>query len=237
MIETKQKEITIFESFSKMVDVIKLEKREISAIYFYAIMNGIIQLSLPLGIQTIINFSQAAAGSNSLPVSIILLIAIVLIGIIISGVVQVNQMKIVEKIEQSIFTTFSLDFSFKIPKIDSKEINNAHLPELMNRFFEVGSIQKGLSKILLDIPLAVIQIIFGLVLLFFYNSTFIVLGLLLILLLFFIFKYTTKKGLIASYNESENKYEVASWLEEIARSYKTFKISSQDNFHLKKTIH
>jgi ABC-type bacteriocin/lantibiotic exporter with double-glycine peptidase domain len=54
-------------------------------------------------------------------------------------------------------------------------------------------------------------------------------------LLFFIFKYTTQKGLVASYNESENKYEVASWLEEIARSYKTFKISSQNNFHLKKT--
>jgi ABC-type bacteriocin/lantibiotic exporter with double-glycine peptidase domain len=105
----------------------------------------------------------------------------------------------------------------------------------MNRFFEIISLQKGLSKILLDIPLAVIQIVFGLVLLSFYNSTFIVLGLLLILLLFFIFKYTTKKGLVASYNESENKYEVASWLEEIARSYKTFKISSQNNFHLKKT--
>jgi ABC-type bacteriocin/lantibiotic exporter with double-glycine peptidase domain len=144
-------------------------------------------------------------------------------------------MKIVEKIEQSIFTRFSLDFAHKIPKIESSELNNNHLPELMNRFFEVINLQKGLSKILLDIPLAVIQIIFGLVLLSFYNATFIVLGLLLILLLFFIFKYTTKKGLIASYNESENKYEVASWLEEIARSYKTFKISSQNSFHLKRT--
>ena len=105
----------------------------------------------------------------------------------------------------------------------------------MNRFFEVINLQKGLSKILLDIPLAVIQIVFGLVLLSFYNSTFIILGLLLILLLYFIFNYTSKKGLIASYNESENKYEVASWLEEIARSYKTFKISSQNNFHLKRT--
>jgi ABC-type bacteriocin/lantibiotic exporter with double-glycine peptidase domain len=154
---------------------------------------------------------------------------------LVSGIVQVNQMKIVEKIEQSIFTRFSLDFANKIPKIESSELNHNHLPELMNRFFEVISLQKGLSKILLDIPLAVIQIIFGLVLLSFYNSTFIVLGLLLILLLFFIFKYTTQKGLVASYNESENKYEVASWLEEIARSYKTFKISSQNNFHLKKT--
>jgi ABC-type bacteriocin/lantibiotic exporter with double-glycine peptidase domain len=59
--------------------------------------------------------------------------------------------------------------------------------------------------------------------------------LLLIALLFFIFKYTNNKGLAASYNESGDKYEVASWLEEIARSYKTFKISSQHNFHLIKT--
>ena len=227
--------ISIRESLYKFFDIIRLEKKEVTAIYFYAILSGVIQLTLPLGIQTIINFSQAAAGNRELPVSIILLIFIVLIGILVTGILQVNQMKIVEKIEQSIFTRFSLEFAHKIPRIDSSELNKNHLPELMNRFFEVINLQKGLSKILLDIPLAVIQIIFGLVLLSFYNSTFIVLGLLLILLLFFIFKYTANKGLIASYNESENKYEVASWLEEIARSYKTFKISSQNSFHLKKT--
>jgi ABC-type bacteriocin/lantibiotic exporter with double-glycine peptidase domain len=228
-------DISVKASLDKFLKMIKLEKKEVTAIYFYAILSGVIQLTLPLGIQTIINFSQASAGIGELPVSIILLIIIVLVGILVSGIVQVNQMKIVEKIEQSIFTRFSLDFAHKIPKIESSELNNNHLPELMNRFFEVINLQKGLSKILLDIPLAVIQIVFGLLLLSFYNSTFIVLGLLLILLLFFIFKYTTQKGLIASYNESENKYEVASWLEEIARSYKTFKISSQNNFHLRKT--
>ncbi|MCE2843908.1 MAG: ABC transporter ATP-binding protein/permease [Sediminibacterium sp.] len=228
-------DISLRESLNKFIKIIRLEKKEVTAIYFYAVLSGVIQLTLPLGIQTIINFSQAAAGTANLPVSIILLIFIVLIGILVSGILQVNQMKIVEKIEQSIFTRFSLDFANKIPKIDSKELNNDHLPELMNRFFEVINLQKGLSKILLDIPLAVIQIVFGLVLLSFYNSTFIILGLLLILLLYFIFNYTSKKGLIASYNESENKYEVASWLEEIARSYKTFKISSQNNFHLKRT--
>jgi len=227
--------ISIKGSLNKFFSVIRFEKKEITAIYFYAILSGIIQLSLPLGIQTIINFSQAAAGIGTLPVSIIVLIFIVLIGILVSGILQVNQMKIVEKIEQSIFTRFSLEFSHKIPNIETSELNNDHLPELMNRFFEIIGIQKGLSKILLDIPLAIIQILFGLILLSFYNSTFIVLGLLLILLLFFIFKYTNKRGLIASYNESEDKYEVASWLEEVARSNKTFKISSQNNFHLEKT--
>ena len=228
-------EMSITRSLNKFFSVIRFEKKEITAIYFYAILSGIIQLSLPLGIQTIINFSQAAAGIGTLPVSIVVLIFIVLIGILVSGILQVNQMKIVEKIEQSIFTRFSLEFAHKIPKIETSALNNDHLPELMNRFFEIIGIQKGLSKILLDIPLAIIQILFGLILLSFYNSTFIILGLLLILLLFFIFKYTNKKGLVAAYNESEDKYEVASWLEEIARSNKTFKISSQNNFHLVKT--
>ena len=221
-------------SLEKFFKIIRLEKNEVTAIYFYAILSGVLQLTLPLGIQTIINFSQAAAGIGELPVSIVLLIMVVLIGILVMGVLQVNQMKVVEKVEQSIFTRFSLEFANKIPKIESSELNNNHLPELMNRFFEVINLQKGLSKILLDIPLAVIQILFGLILLSFYNSIFIILGLLLILLLFLIFKYTTDRGLIASYNESEDKYKVASWLEEIARSYKTFKISSQNHFHLKK---
>ncbi len=156
-------DISLRESLNKFIKIIRLEKKEVTAIYFYAVLSGVIQLTLPLGIQTIINFSQAAAGTANLPVSIILLIFIVLIGILVSGILQVNQMKIVEKIEQSIFTRFSLDFANKIPKIDSKELNNDHLPELMNRFFEVINLQKGLSKILLDIPLAVIQIVFGLV--------------------------------------------------------------------------
>ncbi len=228
------KQISFKASFEKLLSVVKLEKKEITAIYFYAILSGIIQLSLPLGIQTIINFSQAAAGSDQLPASILLLICIVLGGILISGILQVNQMKIVEKIEQSIFTNYSLGFVNKIPKIEVAEVDKSHLPELMNRFFEVITLQKGLSKLLLDIPLAVIQILFGLLLLSFYNTIFIALGLLLLLVLYLILKYTTQKGLVASYYESEHKYEVASWLEEIARSYKTFKISSQNNFHLKK---
>ena len=40
-------------SFSKLVSLLKLERSEITAIYFYAILGGLIQLSLPLGIQAV----------------------------------------------------------------------------------------------------------------------------------------------------------------------------------------
>ncbi len=94
--KTNYSDITFIASLNKFFKVIRLEKKELTSIYFYAILSGVIQLTLPLGIQTIINFSQAAAGIGNLPVSIILLIAIVLFGILISGILQVNQMKIVK---------------------------------------------------------------------------------------------------------------------------------------------
>ena len=65
-------DISIRTSLDKFFKIIRLEKKEVTAIYFYAILSGVIQLTLPLGIQTIINFSQAAAGIGELPVSIIL---------------------------------------------------------------------------------------------------------------------------------------------------------------------
>ena len=136
--------VSLSGALKKFFQVIRLEKKEVSAIYFYSILSGLLQLTLPLGIQAIINFAQAAAGSGKLPVSIGVLIALVLTGILVSGILQVNQMKIIEKIQQRLFTRYAFEFSFKIPRIDTKAINRYHFPELVNRFFETITLQKGL---------------------------------------------------------------------------------------------
>ncbi len=234
MSKTMQK-VSLSGALRKFFQVIRLEKKEVSAIYFYSILSGLLQLTLPLGIQAIINFTQAAAGTGRLPISIGVLIALVLVGVLVSGILQVNQMKIIEKIQQRLFTRYAFEFSFKIPRVDTKAINHYHFPELVNRFFETITLQKGLSKLLLDIPLAIIQIIFGLILLSFYNPTFIFLGLLLFLLLYVVLYFTAKRGLIESIIESDFKYKVAAWMQEVARAFKSFKVSGMHNLHLKKT--
>lgn len=234
MSKTMQK-VSLSGALRKFFQVIRLEKKEVSAIYFYSILSGLLQLTLPLGIQAIINFTQAAAGTGRLPISIGVLIALVLTGVLVSGILQVNQMKIIEKIQQRLFTRYAFEFSFKIPRVDTKAINHYHFPELVNRFFETITLQKGLSKLLLDIPLAIIQIIFGLILLSFYNPTFIFLGLLLFLLLYAVLYFTAKRGLIESIVESDFKYRVAAWMQEVARAFKSFKVSGMHNLHLKKT--
>ncbi len=217
--------------FKKLLDLIKIERDEITSIYFYAILNGVIQLSLPLGIQAILGFVLGA----TMVTSVYLLIFIIIVAVLIVGYLQINQMKIIEKIQQKIFVRYAFSFAETIPKLDLKDIDHYYLPEKINRFFDVLNVQKGISKLLLDIPSATIQIIFGLLILSFYHPYFIVFSSILLLVIFIIFKVTSRKGIETSIEESNFKYKVVSWLEEMGRVIKSFKYSQGTNLNLIKT--
>ena len=213
------------------MNLVRLERKEIGAIYFYAILGGLIQLSLPLGIQTIIGFILGATISTSLKI----LIIVVVLAVLAAGLIQISQMKLIEKIQQRIFVRYTLQIAEHIPKIDLKKTDNYYLPELVNRFFDITALQKSLSKLLLDIPSATIQIVFGLVLLAFYHPVFILFGILLVLVLSVILYYSGNRGLSTSLMESKAKYRVASWLEEVARVVRSIKFSKGSKMHLDRT--
>ncbi|MBD3747965.1 MAG: ABC transporter ATP-binding protein [Sphingobacteriales bacterium] len=215
----------------KLFQLINLEKIEIQHIYIYAIISGVIMLSLPLGIQAIINLMFGAVISTSLVVLIIL----VIMGTLFNGILQVKQMRITERIQQRIFTRLTFEYTNRIPKLKLQSLDDYHLPELVNRFFDTVNLQKGLSKLILDFPVASIQIVFGLILLAFYHPVFIAFGMLLSGLVYSIFYYTSPKGFSSSIRESDYKYHVAHWLEEIGRSVKTFKFFQHNDLHLNKT--
>jgi ATP-binding cassette, subfamily B, bacterial len=218
-------------TFEKLLDVLKFEKSEITSVYFYSILTGLVQLSLPLGIQSIISFVLGGAISTSL----VVLIIAVIFGVFISGLLKVNQMKIIEKVQQQLFVRYSFQYAHTIPNLSLKEINNYYLPELVNRFFDTISLQKSISKILLDIPAATIQIIFGLILLSFYHPIFIFFGILLLVVLFFILRITASRGMQTSIEESNYKYKVAGYIQELARVILTMKFSRNSSLHISKT--
>lgn len=215
----------------RVLRVLRLDKQEITSVYFYAVLNGLIQLSLPLGIQSIISFVLGGSISTSL----VILIILVVVGVFLAGLVQVNQMKIIEKVQQKIFVRYSLEYANRIPRLDMKSVDSYYLPELVNRFFDTISLQKGVSKLLLDIPTATIQILFGLILLSFYHPIFIIFSLLLVAIISSILYYSGSKGLETSLEESKYKYGVAGWLEELARVVKSFKFSKGTMLNLRRT--
>jgi len=216
---------------TRILELVKLEKSEISAIYFYAVLNGLILLTVPLGIQSIVGFVLGA----SFRASIYILVFLVVMAVLISGLMQINQMKIIEKIQQRLFVRYTFAYSDTIPRLDLKKNDGVYLPELINRFFDTATLQKSLSKILLEIPTATIQIFFGLLLLSFYHPTFIIFSIVVLALLWAILYFTGNRGLDSSLQESAAKYKVAAWLEEMARVVKTIKIATTNGLHLRKT--
>lgn len=215
----------------RFFNMLKVEKQEILSIYVYALFNGIISLSLPLGIQAIINLISGGQISTSW----ILLVCLVILGIALSGAMQIMQLIVTENLQQKIFTRSAFEFAFRIPKIKLEAIGKHHLPELVNRFFDTLSVQKGLSKILMDFSTASLQVVFGLILLSLYHPFFILFSLLLVGTIYLLFKLTWAKGLNSSITESKYKYEVAHWLEEMARTMETFKMAGNTPMPLNKT--
>jgi len=215
---------------SRILNLLKLERNEITAVYFYAILNGLIQLSLPVGVQAIIGYVLGA----SMRASLVVLIMLVVLGVLIAGIMQINQMKIIKKIQQKLFVRYSLAFARHLPDLDLKKNDHVYLPELVNRFFDVQVLQKSLSKILLEIPTAVIQIFFGLVLLSFYHPAFILFGIILVSILVLILQFTGGRGLQTSLEKSKYKYKVAAWLEEMARVIKSIKLARNNDLHLRR---
>lgn len=214
----------------RFVNLLQLDKRDIKQIFYYAVFAGFVALSLPLGIQAIINLIQGVQISSSW----IVLVALVTLGVAFQGALQLMQLRILENIQQKIFARASFEFVYRFPKIKISELDKDYPPELANRFFDTLTVQKGLSKVLIDFPAAVLQIVFGIMLLSFYHPFFIIYGLLLILLIYSVFKFTAKKGLETSLIESKDKYKVAHWIQEITRSLLSFKLSGKTSLAMER---
>ena len=215
----------------RFIRVLSKDKKDLAYIYVFAILNGIVNLSLPLGVQAIIGFILTGAVSTSW----LVLVTIVLIGIALTGVLQILQLTMLEKMQQRLFARASLEFAYRIPRFRQETIRKYDPTELMNRFFDILTVQKGLPKVLLDFSTSVLNILFGLILLSFYHPFFVFFGLIMLFLLLAIFYFTVPRGLKTSIKESSQKYKSVYWLEEIARSLITFKMAGKTNLALKRS--
>jgi len=207
------------------------ERKDIINIYVYALFNGLLSLSIPLGIQAIINLIQSGTTSTAW----VVLVVVVLIGLALAGIFQIFQLSVAERIQQRLFVNASLEFAYRIPRLKLSALKNYYPPELINRFFDVLTVQKGLYKLLFDFSVASLQILFGLILLSLYHPFFIAFGFFLIFVLMIFFRLTSRRGLETSLQESQNKYEVVSWLEELGRNLSTFKMAGSTSLPMDRT--
>ncbi len=216
----------------RLWELLRLEKRDIWYIYVYTIAVGLLGLVLPLGVQALIGLMSGGLVGTS----VVVLVALIIASIVVSGILQVQQISLVEVLQRRIFARTALDFARRLPRIEPTcGWEGEYPPEVVNRFFDVLNVQKGLPKLLIDISAAILQVLFGLLVLSFYHTFFIFFSLVLVLILYLIVRTVGPKGLKTSITESKYKYRTAFWLEEVARSLPAFRLSPQGTLAMQKT--
>jgi len=215
----------------RLINLFATERRDIGYVLIYALIIGLLSLALPLGLQTTIEFISGGVIFSS----VYILIGLIILGVFGTGVLQIVQISIVEQIQRRVFVKAALEFAYRIPRIRLESLATSYAPELVNRFFDVITIQKGLPKLLLDLSSGVIQIFFGLLLLSLYHPFFVFFSLFLVGVITLMFYFTGPRGLSSSINESKYKYKVVHWLEEIARTIKSFKLAGNTDLPIRKT--
>lgn len=201
------------------------EKSIIAKIYFLAILQGLMYLAIPLGIQGIITYVMAGRFSASL----ILLSTITVIVTAFIGFFQLWQMRITETLYQKIFGDLTSRINYFLEQ--SKSSDDV-LPKL-NKFFEVVTLQKGIGKVLLDFSFSIISIVFGLLILPMYSSWFLVFTIILSFSFYFIIRYYGKKGIDTSIQTSHQKYKLIDWFQQNAIKNNTTDITTSTELDLK----
>lgn len=216
--------------WQRLLNLMKLEQKDIYKILLYAAFSGLVGLSLPLGVQAVINLVVG----GQFNASIMILIALVLLGVIFQGIIRYMQLRVAEDLQQRIYARSSFELIYRFPRMQSQALDGKYAPELANRFFDTLTIQKGLPKAVIDFSEALLQIIFGLILLSFYHPFFLFFGIFLVVLLYVVFQFSVPRGITTSLIESKMKYKTAHWIEEVARNYDTFKVIDSYTLSTKK---
>ena len=195
-------------------NLLRSEKSDVSGVIVYGIGASLFALAVPIAAQNIVNAVMLGPVLQPL---VVLTIAVFLL-LLVSGGLKVLQAISVEIIQRRLFSKVALHLSTSLPKLDSKSLDESDGAELTNRFFEVMSVQKAASIILLDGVTLVLQITVSLILLAVYHPVFVLFDVFILFFLWMIVSLPSQDAIRTSILESKSKYAVMAWLEEIVKN-------------------
>lgn len=161
---------------------------------------GFLTLTVPLGVQVLINrILSTALASQAVGV-----IVLVTLGLVAAAFLRVIQRKIVERIQRRFHTRLTLAAAEAISKGSKNSVS--HL------YYDTFIVQKSLSSLLMEGLGVVVQLFFALLLLAFYHPFFLAFNFLIILGLFFVVGLPASHLINTAIDESSAKHETAYFL-------------------------
>ena len=204
----------------RLEKLLKLERGDLGVLLIYAVFIGLTSLAVPIAVQALVN----TVGFTTLLQPLVVLVLMVLGVLAFNGVLRAMQTLVVERIQERLFVRAATEFAHRLPRIRVDAFDKVYPPEKVNRFFDVLTAQKTLSGLLTEGLLVALQALMGLLLLAFYHPFLLAFDVVLIVSLVVIVWGLGRRGVPTSIDESSAKYEVAAWLEDVARSPLAFRL-------------
>jgi ABC-type bacteriocin/lantibiotic exporter with double-glycine peptidase domain len=185
----------------------------------YSVAIGLLSLVVPVAVQSLVN--TVAFGTLIQPLFVLTLV--VLAGLGLSAVLQSMRTWVVELIQRRVFVRIASDAVQRLLRVRVEAFDDHHGPELVNRFFDVVTLQKAGAILLIDGLSVLMQSIIGMVLLAVYHPWLLAFDLLLLVAIAIVWFPLGAGAIPSAIQESKAKYNLVAWLEEIARFPVTFK--------------
>ena len=212
--------------FQRLVNLFQTERTDLALIFGLAIGSGLLALSAPIAVQAVVN--TVAMGGMGQPMAVLSMILFVFLAF--SGAIYVLEAYLAEIIQRRLFVRLATDLAYRIPKI-SRHLHDKHRgAELVNRFFDIQTIQKFCSGLLLDGVRLLMQTLAGLTLLAFYHPFLLSFDIFLLSSITFILFILGRGAVKTSIAESKAKYTLVDWLEVLADNKNTFKAASNEQY-------
>jgi ABC-type bacteriocin/lantibiotic exporter with double-glycine peptidase domain len=210
----------------KLLLLYNQEKKDIWVVISYAAIVGLLSLIVPLSASAIVNAVMLGIFTTQL----VMLCVVVAIALGVIGAFEVVKRYVTDVLQRRIFVRTSFEIAHRLPRMTQSAFNEEYAPEVVNRFFDVLTVQKNIGKFLLDGTSSVLITLIGLILLAVYHPFFVLFNIFLLGFVPILIFVLGRGGLRTSIKESKKKYAVASWLQEIARNQASFKLYSTSEY-------
>lgn len=204
----------------RLLVILQPESADIAVVAVFSAVVGLLALASPVAVEALVN--TVAFGRFLQPVVVLSLILFTFLAF--AATLRIMQAYISEIIQRRIFVRVVSDLAYRLPRVRQSAFDEHHGPELLNRFFDVMTVQKTAALLVLDGIAIVLQTVIGMSVLAFYHPYLLGFDAFLIGCLAVIVFALGRGGVRTAIDESHAKYRVAAWLEDLAGvplAYKT----------------
>jgi putative ABC transport system ATP-binding protein len=215
----------------RLFGLFKPDRGDIWAMMVFSVVVGILTLAAPLAIEALVN--TVAFGRYLQP--IVMLALMLMVFLTFAAGLKALLAVVAEIIQRRLFVRVSEDLGYRLPRVRAEAFDGHYGPELVNRFFDVATIQKASSFLLLDGISLIMSAIIGMAVLGFYHPFLLGFDIILLALMAFTVFVLGRGAIGTAQKESKAKYYLASWLEDLVRCPSAFALHGGGRFAMERT--